>query len=725
MTAVHPAGAPLAELAWRAAAIAAMLRTMMGFELHRVSTAAAICAAALGVSCGAAPTAPTAPTAPAAAPRPAFALAPGDLAITDVTVVPMSRDGELAHHTVVVRGDRIVAVAPSAELTVPAGVTAIDGAGKWLMPGLADMHVHTFGDDQLALFVAAGVTTVRNMYGSDQHLAWRAKAAHGELLSPTIVTAGPLIDGDPPIWPGSTVLTNPDDAEKIVTEQKAAGYDFLKPYSRLSRPAYEALAAAGARHGMLLEGHVPESVGLAGVLAARQRTIEHLDGYLLAMVPDGVALPEPRPAKLRATLANLDRSRLPYWVAKTVAAGTWNCPTLIVYDRLGALDDLPALRKRVAWLDKLPPALIAAWDPKRDFRMQSYTAEDFATLRAASAERTKILAALVAASAPLLVGTDTGNPFVVPGAAMHDEIELLVAAGMPRARVLRAATADAARFLGAPRDGVVEVGARADLVLVASDPLTAPLPLVPDGVALRGRWLPRAELEAALADITRRITAPPPADRWEGVPPLATVGKVGFQAGYDLISADKPIGEERVAVGQDGKRRVLTGQEVAEFSGRFVTTYQIGPDTVTLEVSSQYGELRLIGKVSGGKLAVTGTGAGGKPLAMTEPMPAGAFLTAPGVGGAIALADRLGGLKVGGKRQFTALGPTLFPTPGIGVTRYDVERKPDAGGQRVFGVSAVEGGTAYSADLVLDATGAVVSQRLGPPVGLAFIRRSP
>jgi imidazolonepropionase-like amidohydrolase len=426
----------------------------------------------------------------------------------------MSQAGALADRTVVVRGDRIAAVAPSAELPVPAGVTAIDGTGKWLMPGLTDMHVHVFGDDQFAMLVAAGVTLVRNMYGMEQHLAWRAKIARGELLGPTIVTAGPLIDGEPPVWPGSAVLTNPADADKLVAGQKAAGYDFLKPYARLSRPAYEALAAAGKRHGMPLEGHVPEAVGLAGVLAAQQRTIEHLDGYLLAMLRDGVTLPEPRPARLRTTLANLDRARLPGLVAQTVAAGTWNCPTLVVNDRFGQLDDLPALRKRVAWLDELPPAMIAFWDPKQDFRLKSYTAEDFATLRAASAERAKVFAALVAAGAPMLVGTDTGNPYVVPGAALHDEIELMVAAGMPRDRVLRAATADAARFLGAPHEfGVVEPGARADLLLVSSDPLTAPLPVVPDGVVLRGKWLARAELDARLADIARRASAPQPAGR--------------------------------------------------------------------------------------------------------------------------------------------------------------------------------------------------------------------
>jgi len=466
------------------------------------------------VACNSAPGS-RAPSRPRSRPT----LQPGDIAITNVTVVPMSRDGVLEHHTVVVRGDRIVELAPSASIEVPEGTTAIDGTDRWLMPGLSDMHVHTWMESDLTLFIAAGVTTVRNMFGSDQHLAWRSQIAHGERLGPTIVTAGPIIDGDPPVWPGSSVVDKPADADRIVAEQKAQGYDFLKPYSRLSREAYEALAAAGKRHGMVLAGHVPSAVGLAGVLAARQKSIEHLDGWLLALVPEGMKLPEQggMQAKLRAALPRLDPARLPGLIAQTIAAGTWNCPTLVVLDRIARLDDPAAVKRGATWLDKVAPAIAAQWDPKQDFRFKAFTAEDFSTMRAANVWRAKILARLSAANAPILVGTDTGNPFVIPGEALHDEIELMVAAGMPRARVLRAATADAAAYLGTPRDfGIVEVGARADLLLVPQDPLTAPLPLVPDGVMVRGRWLPRAELEAKLAALVKQNQAPPAQDRFGG-----------------------------------------------------------------------------------------------------------------------------------------------------------------------------------------------------------------
>lgn len=669
------------------------------------------------------PATPASPTGVASASTPLspVAVQPGDTAITDVSVAPMSSDGVLAHHTVVIRGDRIVAVAPSAQVVLPDGVAVIDGAGKWLMPGLADMHVHTWSDSDLTMFLAAGVTTIRNMWGIEQHLTWRSQIARGERLGPTIITAGPLIDGDPPDWPGSVVLTKPDDADKIVTAQKAAGYDFLKSVEQLSREGYEALVAAGTRHGLVLSGHVPIAVGLEGVLAAHQRSIEHLDGYLSALVPPGAPLPpvDDTEAATRAVLSRLDPSRLPGLIDRTIAAGTWNCPTLIVYDRIAGLDDVAALKRLVTWLDKVPAAVLVRWTP--DSQAPSYTAEDFATRREANAQLAKILAALVAANAPVLVGTDAGAPFVVPGESLHDEIELMVAAGVPRPRVLRAATADAWRFLGLPHEaGVVEVGARADLVLVASDPLTAPLPLVPGGVMVRGRWLSHDELEARLADVVKHNALPK--GRWDGAPPLAAEGKVVHQAHYDMAIAGTTVGEERLVVGLAGGQRMIVGQ-VAELGTWVETSYKSGADTAAVAVTYHTMTLELAGKVIAGKLVVTGTDLTGKPVSLSEPVPAGAFLSAPGIGGAIQLVEKLAGMKPGSKRTLTSLELGYFPTIAIVSARYEVERKLDSGGHRVFAFTATQRGTRVTGELVVDPAGFVVRQTLGPPVNTSFTRR--
>ena len=680
------------------------------------------------MACGGS-TRPELPANPAPAPAPPPAPTAGDLAITNVTVVPMSQAGVLAHYTVVVRGGRIAAVAPSASITLAPGMMTIDGTNKWLMPGLADMHVHTYAESDLALFLAAGVTTVRNMFGSEMHLALRGKIARGELQGPTIVTAGPIIDGNPPVWPGSTVLENPADAERIVTEQKAAGYDFLKPYGRLSRPAYEALAAAGAKHGMLLEGHVPTAVGLEGVLAAKQRTIEHLDGWVVPLLPDPVPPPGTTPPAAPAGPVSpaFDPAKLPGLIARTIAAGTWNCPTLIVMDRFGALEDPAALIRRTAWIAEIPPAFVAAWDPKQGW-MKGFTAQQFAAIRAANASRAQVLAALAAANAPILVGTDTGNPFVIPGEAMHEEIELMVAAGMPRAQVLRAATAQAAVFLGTPHDfGVVEVGARADLVLASVNPLVDALPLVPDGVMVRGAWLTRAVLDAKLAEIAKlaklaKIVEPPKLS-WDGVPPLAARGRDVRTPGYDRTANGTLAAKERAAIGviAPGKRAIV-GQMIANYGVQIATSYTLLPDATTLGVTSPRGTFELAGRRAAGKLVVTGNDVmTGKPVSLSAAFPAGAFLSGPGVGSALALADQLTGMKVGELRTRTSLAIAYYPEAAIASTDYRIERKPDAGDHRVFAVTSTTGALVSSSTLELDRDG-VVAWTIGAPLNTTFSR---
>jgi imidazolonepropionase-like amidohydrolase len=665
----------------------------------------------LGCSAGA--TAPG-PAAPPVAPAAAFVAQPGDTAFRDATVVAMTGDGELPHHTVVIRGDRIAAVAPSARVELPDGVTVIDGAGKWLMPGLADMHVHTWHDDDLTLFLAAGVTTIRNMWGIPQHVAWRTQIARGERLGPTIVTAGDLIDGAPPDWPGSVVLTDPDAADRLVAAQKAAGYDFLKSVARLSPAAYRALAAAGERHGMPLAGHVTVSVGLDGALAARQRSIEHVDGYLDALVPPGVALPsiDDEPARSRAVVAALDPARLPGLIERTIAAGTWNCATLIVYDRLPELSGA-ALAPRVAWLAEVPAARRARW--LHSFAATRTDSEAAAAYRALTAETGKVVAALAAAGAPLLIGTDSGVPFVIPGEALHDEIELMVAAGVPRPQVLRAATAGAWRYLGQPREaGIVEAGARADLLLVASDPLTGPLPLVPDGAMVRGRWLPRAELEAKLADIAARAAAP--ADPWAAAPPLPADGA---PLRYDVTLDGTWVGAERLAITAAGGHRAIAGQ-IVDPGSALDTTYRITRDAAQLTAAYHTFTGELTGKLAGGALVVTGTDMSHQPVSLRAPVPPGAFLAGPGIAGLVPVVERLAGLPPGGRRTLTALE---IGFPAIVTARHTVVRRPDAGGNRVYAVTTTRDGATATSELVVDRDGLIVGRSDAAPADTKVTRQ--
>lgn len=428
------------------------------------------------------------------------------LAITDVSVVPMDSERVLPHQTVLVRGDRIVTLGPVDSVAVPAGATRIDGSGRWLMPGLIDMHVHIHDDDDGTLYVANGVTTIRNMWGTRETLDLREQYRSGRALGPTIYTTGPILDGNPPIWPMSTVIENATQAEKEIAAEKAAGYDFVKVYSRLTREAYRGILEAARRHAMRVVGHVPDSVGLGGVLEARgQESIEHLTGYLMAAQPDdSPAFRLKGRTQRRAMAANVDDRKIGELARRTREAGTWNCVTLIVTQRFSQLDHYDSLRD-LPETGYASPGQIARWNPANDFRVSRATEDDYVAMRAVCAFQMRMTKALRDSGARILLGTDTSNPFVVAGFAAHRELDLLVRAGLSPYEALRAGTADAAEFLHASAEmGRVSPRLRADLVLLDANPLEdVRAAALIRGVVLRGRWLPANELQDALHRVGR------------------------------------------------------------------------------------------------------------------------------------------------------------------------------------------------------------------------------
>jgi imidazolonepropionase-like amidohydrolase len=467
--------------------------------------------------------------------KPLQRLEPGDTAFVGATVLPMDRDGTLANHTVVVRGNTIALVAPAATIDTT-GATIVDAKGKWIVPGLADMHVHSWSDHDFGMYLVNGVTTVRDMFGSPQHLEWRSAIAEGKLAGPTLITAGPIVDGDPPTWPGSAVVTNADAARKVVRDQKQAGYDFIKVYSNLNVESYEAIAAEAKAQGIAFAGHVPKAVGLEKALASGQRSIEHLDGYL------------PFRGEPHVDKAIVDA---------TVKAGTWNCPTLVVTERFGHLDN-PAQLDSTAGLDYVAAGVRERWNPKQDFRLQSWTAEMFAGMRARNETARKLVADLQRAGAHLVLGTDTGNPYVVPGFAVHDELALLVKAGLTPWQALRMATAAAAELVDKPSSfGVIAPNARADLLVVDRDPLRDISALAkPSLVVVRGKLHKRDELLAALQD-------KPKGDPFGALPALEAEGTKVAAPRYEISMNGSVIGHERAMVSKlaDGTR-VVRGQAV-------------------------------------------------------------------------------------------------------------------------------------------------------------------
>lgn len=425
---------------------------------------------------------------------------PRAIAITNVTVISMVRDGADPGQTVVVRDGRIADIGPALTVKAPADALRIDGTGKWLMPGLAEMHAHippgqaTVEDMKRMLELNAlnGVTFVRGMLGDPRHLDLRAQAARGEILSPSIRTSGPSING--------TSAPSADVVTRMVEEQKAAGYDFLKIHPGVRREVFDALATAADRVGIRFAGHVPLDVGLARALEARFETIDHVDGYVEALVKPGAPVKPVDSQWFGVNLVeHLDEARIPDLVAKTKAAGTWIVPTQTLFE--STVGDAPPERMaqwhEMTWAT---PAQVAQWTEwKRKFVAGDQTTP---ASRARFLDvRRRLIKALHAGGAGMLLGADAPQMWNVPGFATHRELQAMVRAGLTPAEALAMGTRSVAAFYGEGYDGgVIARGKRAALVLLAGNPLddVANTTLI-EGVMIGTRWLPKADIDARLA----------------------------------------------------------------------------------------------------------------------------------------------------------------------------------------------------------------------------------
>ena len=249
-------------------------------------------------------------------------------AFVGVNVVPMGTEEILEDRVVLVDGDRIVRIGPASEITVPEGALRIEGEGRYLMPGLAEMHAHIPGgnasadylETTLFLYVANGITTIRGMLGEPAHLDLRERAERGDLLSPRIYTSGPSLNGNS--------VGSPERAREMVRDQASAGYDFLKLHPGLSRAAFDAIDATADETGLPFAGHVSLAVGLERTLEAEQASIDHLDGYVEAMAPAGSASSQFFGLNL---VGMVDLDELDALARATAEAGVWNVPTQALF----------------------------------------------------------------------------------------------------------------------------------------------------------------------------------------------------------------------------------------------------------------------------------------------------------------------------------------------------------------------------------------------------------
>jgi imidazolonepropionase-like amidohydrolase len=361
------------------------------------------------------------------------------LAIEHVTILPMDRDIALADQTVLVSQGLIAWVGPSKAARPPPTTARVDGRGRFLIPGLADMHVHIRSVQDLAQFVGAGVTTVRNMHGGPQHVEWREQVAGGTLLGPAIMTSGPPLGQG--FWrdPRFIGLRTMTDAENVVRDHVRARYDMLKVIQKMTVPVYRRLLEAARAANMPVVGHVVPGIGLSESLAAGQVSLEHADG----LAP---------------------RSRFAF---------------LFGEDPSGFDEDARAIARAGAWVGTIASSRTGGCEPPTPAIRRN-------------------IGALRRAGVKLLAGSDAGIGPVRAGSALHCELATLVAAGLTPFEALASATINAGVFAKAHLKtphvpfGTVTEGARADMVLLSADPRADIAAVARQvGVVLRGTWRPR------------------------------------------------------------------------------------------------------------------------------------------------------------------------------------------------------------------------------------------
>ncbi|MEP7344463.1 MAG: amidohydrolase family protein [Gemmatimonadaceae bacterium] len=419
------------------------------------------------------------------------------IAIVGASVVTMERDGALNDATVLVRDGRILAVGRRSQVQVPSGAQRIDGTGKWLMPGLVDAHVHLDDQDDsvnrtlVQTGLAKGVTTVLEMAGSPASLRMREAIRSGRLDGPVIFSAG---------LPANTDTMTRAGGIRFVDEHRAAGYDYIKVYNFLSKEGFRGILFRARQIGMPVVGHVVRSMDLEGTLGSGQHGIVHMEEFLYSYFSYRNS------DTLQIVTQRLDTTAIPYLATITKHAGIWVTPTLVMFESI--LDQAENVDRRLARPENryIPEAIYRArWAVDTNAYIKRFVSPiHIVNLRAALAYQKRLTTAFYKAGVPLLVGTDAPTPAAVPGFSVHEELANFVAAGMTPYDALRAATWNAADYLGRPGEfGIVKAGARADLLLLEANPLQDVANAAKiAGVMSQGRWLPRERLEAML--ITQR-----------------------------------------------------------------------------------------------------------------------------------------------------------------------------------------------------------------------------
>lgn len=398
---------------------------------------------------------------------------PGTLAIVGVNVIPMTGEGVLERQTVIVEDGRIVAIGPDSDVRPPKGANIITAFDFYLIPGLTEAHSHTiFTQHQFLVYLTRGITTLREMDGWPWMLKAREMAANNDLLIPNLYVAGHILSFRPFDF-FMTKVDSVNTARRLVQEQAAAGYDFIKIHNSMPVPLFDALIDEANKLGMDVIGHIPDEITIEKAIQSGMRTSEHFKGYL----HDGTL-----------QITNQD------YVTDTKGADMWHSPTFNTYhDNLRGEKALE-LATRENSLRLVPKWLLASWkrnanqklDPLTELRQTIYpkSREIFTNLRPVTDK--------------FIAGTDTGTyAFMVPGYALQEEVRTFEDLGLSPFEALKTATVNSAEaFRKLDEFGTIEVGKRADFVILSKNPLEGTGNLAAIwGVSVRGTWLPRDALK--------------------------------------------------------------------------------------------------------------------------------------------------------------------------------------------------------------------------------------
>lgn len=415
------------------------------------------------------------------------------IAFVNVNVIPMDTERVLNNQTVVVHFDRIIELGPSHSVKVPDNALQIDGSGKFLLPGLAEMHGHLPGirasdediEKVLFLYAANGVTTVRGMLGQPNQLELKTKTNSGKLFAPTLYLAGPSFNN-------RTVESSEQGAQRV-RDQKAEGWDLLKIHPGLTLDQYDAIATTAAEVGIRFGGHVPADVGLLHAIQMGQETFDHLDGFIQFL--DAFDKP-------------IENARLQHIVQLTKSANAWVVPTLVLW-RIGIIgledaEDLSKLAELKYWPQESRPGVegVKSWGTRQG-RAAERRKENPSRAEQWDKNRMTLLKALNDGGVGILMGTDSPQIFSVPGFSLHNEMAAMSESGLTPYEILKSGTKNVGDYFQRYDSfGTIAVGKRADLILVNENPLDNIANVKKRvGVMIRGRWMSEVDIQKRLQAI--------------------------------------------------------------------------------------------------------------------------------------------------------------------------------------------------------------------------------